>query len=511
MARKVKKPKYNEQFFRSMGGPGPTLLGALAVLVIIFGLYLAFAKRLPFTDPGYELNATFSNAANIRTTSPVRIAGVNVGEVTEVGRDGENATVTFTVSEEGLPIHEDATAQIRPRIFLEGNFFIDLDPGSPSSPEMAEDGTIPVTRTSTSVQLDEILTSLQSDSRENLEALLSGFGTALSYQPLPPDDVDQDPDVQGESAATALNDTWDYGGEAGRTTAQVNEALLGTQPHDLSKLLAAGDRVFSQLASREEQLKGLISNFNDFTGALASQSTALSETIALLEPTLHTTRRSLVNLNLALPPLRGYAIALQPAVRELPATIEAGLPWLAQAYPLLSGRELGGVANELAEGTPGAAASIQETLLLLPELTEFNRCVDENLIPTGNVVLEDRFGPYNFSSGVQNYKEFFHAAVNIAGETQDFDGNGVYVRLQPGGGPVAVRDNNPIGGFEAKALYGNTIAQPLGTRPAWTPKPPIRSDVPCYQSDRPNLNGPAAAVGPPSPQAYGTNQNPSTP
>ena len=511
MARRVGKSKYNEQFFRGMGGPGPTIVGLAMVLLIVFGLYMAFAKRLPFTDRGFELNATFSNAANIRSTSPVRIAGVNVGEVIEVSRDGENSTVTFTVSEEGLPIHDDATVQIRPRIFLEGNFFLDLNPGSPSAAEMSEDDTIPVSRTSTSVQLDEILTSLQSDSRENLEALLDGFGTALSYQPLPPDDADQDPDVRGESAATALNDTFDYGGTAGRTSAQVNEALLGTQPHDLSKLLAAGERVFSQLSSREEQLKGLISNFNDFTGALASQSTALSESIALLEPTLATTRRSLVNLNIALPPLRGYAIALQPAVRELPATIEAGLPWLAETYPLLSARELGGVAQELAEGTPGAAASIQETIELLPELTEFNRCVDENLVPTGNVELQDRYGPYDFSSGVENYKEFFQSAVNIAGEVQNFDGNGHYVRLQPGGGPVAARANNPSGGFEGETLYSNTISQPLGTRPIFAPKPPIRADVPCAQSAPPDLNGPAARLGPPNPTAYATNQNPTTP
>ena len=88
MPRGARKSKYNEQFFRHMGGPGPTLVGAAMVLLIVFGLYMAFAKKLPFTDRGYELNATFSNAANIRTTSPVRIAGVNVGEVIEVNGDG---------------------------------------------------------------------------------------------------------------------------------------------------------------------------------------------------------------------------------------------------------------------------------------------------------------------------------------------------------------------------------------------------------------------------------------
>ena len=40
------------------------------------------------------------------------------------------------IDEKGLPIHKDATLKIRPRIFLEGNFFVDLKPGSPSSPTL---------------------------------------------------------------------------------------------------------------------------------------------------------------------------------------------------------------------------------------------------------------------------------------------------------------------------------------------------------------------------------------
>ena len=81
--------KYNETFFRGMGGPGPTAVGIIVILLIVFGFYLAFAKRLPFSDRGYQLQATFANSANIRKTSPVRIAGVNVGEVTGVERKGE--------------------------------------------------------------------------------------------------------------------------------------------------------------------------------------------------------------------------------------------------------------------------------------------------------------------------------------------------------------------------------------------------------------------------------------
>ena len=129
--------------------PSNAAIAMIFILVFTLGPYLAFTKHVPFTGHGYTLNATFSNGVNISTNSPVRIAGVDVGKVIEVGRDGDNTEVTFTVEGKGRPIHDDAFAAIRPRIFLEGNFFIELDPGSPSAPEMDSDATIPVSRTST--------------------------------------------------------------------------------------------------------------------------------------------------------------------------------------------------------------------------------------------------------------------------------------------------------------------------------------------------------------------------
>ena len=73
------------------------------------------------------------------------------------------------IDEKGLPIHKDATLKIRPRIFLEGNFFVDLTPGTPSAPTLDDGDTIPVTQTATPVQLDQVLTALQSDTREDLQ------------------------------------------------------------------------------------------------------------------------------------------------------------------------------------------------------------------------------------------------------------------------------------------------------------------------------------------------------
>ena len=60
--------------------PSP-LIGALLLIVAIVGPYIAFSKHIPFTGHGYELTATFHNAVAIAPKSPVRIAGVDVGEV----------------------------------------------------------------------------------------------------------------------------------------------------------------------------------------------------------------------------------------------------------------------------------------------------------------------------------------------------------------------------------------------------------------------------------------------
>src|ERR671917_1195106 len=131
---------------RRSNGISPFRAGVLAVVVIGLFAYFGFSKANPFANP-YEFKAVFHDVNNLKPRSPVRIAGVDVGKVVKVEpvADGRSAAqVTMEVEEKGLPIKEDAELKIRPRIFLEGNFFVDLKPGSPSSDELAADGVIPI-------------------------------------------------------------------------------------------------------------------------------------------------------------------------------------------------------------------------------------------------------------------------------------------------------------------------------------------------------------------------------
>jgi ABC-type transporter Mla subunit MlaD len=501
---------YDERLYRrGPKGLSRATVGAIAVLVILVGTYLAFTKSIPFVGGAYEAKAVFENAVTLRQDSPVRIAGVNVGTVTNVEADGNATEVTFTVDEEGLPLHTDTEIEIRPRLFLEGNYFLDTNPGSPSAPELPDGGTIPVTQTATAVQLDQVLTTLQKPDRRNLGEFLEGFGKGLNREPTTEEDETQDPAVQGESGAQAINDSFRYGGPAGRDSAIVNEALLGEEPHDLSRLIASNRRVFGALLSREEQLKDLITNFNVTTGALASESANLSATVRELAPTLEVAQPSLRHLSESLPPLRSFARALEPSLRELPGTIEASGPWLRQTRKLLRKRELGGLAKILRQAQPSLAGATHKSIGVLRQNGLFARCGSEVLVPTGNTVIDDAGGAYPFSTGQRNYREFFYTAVQQAGAGANFSGNGSYLRVQPGGGDVSARTTNPDP-FEPQNqnLVAPTIAPPLGTRPNLpaSPKPPFETGRACHKNPVPDLNGVGGSglpgdIGPPQPEA----------
>jgi virulence factor Mce-like protein len=475
--------------------PSNTMIAVIFLLVITIGPYLAFTGHIPFTSYGYEVKATFSNGVNISKNSPVRIAGVDVGKVISAEREGDATLVTFTVEENGRPIHQDAYAEIRPRIFLEGNFFVELDPGSPSSPEMESGGTIPVSHTSTAVQLDEILTALQSPVRADLGRLLEGFGTALNATPTAAENATQLPEVQGKSGGEALNGVLKYGGNAGRYGAQVTNAFLGTSPHDLARLIAGTGRTFGALARREGELQQLIVNFEVFTGALADQSGNLESTIHRLAPTLRTAQTSLVNLNRTLPALRTYAIELTPAVAELPDLISASKPWLEQARPLVSGKEAGGLAKLLAEATPGLAGAAQAgKAIALPQLNRLSLCGTQVLIPTSEETINDQF-----STGGPNYREFFYTLTDFAGQGQNFDGNGPYFRVQPGGGSTLLEGSNPTETVNtSQQNFAFSVEAPKGIQPQLGGRPPKKPNVRCDKNPVPDLNSGLGQPGAPT-------------
>ncbi len=454
---------------------GLIILGFL----IVFSL-LSYTKQLPFSDRGYELHATFENAATLSKSAPVRIAGVNVGEVSSVEPAGDAARVTFTVDDAGRPIHEDAVATIRPRLFLEGNFFIDLRPGSPSAPELPDGAAIPITRTATAVQLDEVLTALQSDSRADLQQLLEGYGTALTTSRRPPTTPTRTPTSRARALPSRSTTPSSTAARRARTQRSSTRPCWAA-----SRTTSRADRPSATCSpssrASEEQLKGLITNFNITTGALASES---DEPLGLA-PRAGADAGASPSPRCGTPAMRCRRCATSRArwsraCASCPARFSASGPWLDQMKLLLRHRELGGLARLLANAAPPLAKTSHEASQPAARADQAHRAASPTCSsPPATSSINDAF-----TSGESNFHEFFYGAVNARRH------RGQLRRQRPV--PARQRRRRARAGRCAEPgrrrlpgntkVYGNTIEAPRGVQPACpSSPPPFRTDVPCKQ------------------------------
>jgi ABC-type transporter Mla subunit MlaD len=478
-----------------LGRSNPVRFAIVLIVIIVVGVYFGFTKRIPFKH-GFRLNAQFATAVNIKGKSPVRIAGVNVGKVTSIKRQGTTALVGMEIESRGLPIHSDATVKIRPRIFLEGNWFVELKPGSPSGNTLSSGSTLPITQSSDPVQLDQVLDALNTDTRANLQNFLIGYGDGLTRKPSAADNAEQDPIVRGLNAAQALNDTYRRAPSSLRAGAVVSQATSGTETHDISKLVASIGKVAAALNVHEQQLGELIGNFNTFFHSFAAQAPSLKATVAVLPSSLRSIDDGLRELDASFPSTRIFALDILPGVNNTARTVTATLPWIEQVEASLAPTELGGVAKGLLAATPQLASLFNEQTPFYKQTELFNKCLTKVLYPAGNTKLQDGAA----TSGVEAYKEFWYGLTGLAGIGQSFDGNGTFTHFLLGSGGPTIR-SAPAStlGSSAKGLrlLAHASLPPQGTRPAFpASEPAYKPLVPCYTQALPNFNGPLSQ-GPP--------------
>ena len=109
----------------------------------------------------------------------VRVAGVRIGDIGAVELKDGRAIVRMDIDRKYEDmVHTDATALLRPKTGLK-DMFIQLDPGTDGAPVAKENWTIPVDSTQPDVNPDEILSSLDADTRDYLRLLISDVGRGL--------------------------------------------------------------------------------------------------------------------------------------------------------------------------------------------------------------------------------------------------------------------------------------------------------------------------------------------
>ncbi len=456
-------------------------IGLIAIVLTFIGFYLAFTKTIPFAGHGYQLKAVFQDAQNIRAKSPVRISGVDVGQVSDVqhltdanGNGEDAAVVTMDLKDTALPVRQDATLQLRPRLFLEGNLFVDLHPGSPSAPELHSGSVVPEQQTSNSVQFDQVLTSLQAPVRQDLQIFLKEFGGAL--------------DKYG--GAKGFQESFRTSPAAYEYTAQVNQALLGTEPGDLAGFVSNLDVVARELDANSAHLQGLITNLNTVSGDFAAHQASLRDAIVQLPQVLAVGRPALLKLNQDFPALRAFSREALPGVRSANQALDYANPWIGQLRQLVSQPELRGLVDDLRPTVPDLAALSNDSLPFLEQSRALASCFNNVVIPWSNTRIPNTDSD---PAAGKVYQETAYGLTGVAGESRSGDANGQEFRVLGGGG------NNTIAPFSTPdlpaPLTGVTPFAFLGSQPAKqsSAKTPFRPDVPCETQDPPDLHSEVGA------------------
>jgi len=467
----------------------PVAAGAIAIVVLSIVSYFAYTKANPFADP-YELNFVVRSANDLKQRSPVRVAGVDVGKVTEVEpiasddrdllpehADESYARVTMQIdSDEALPIKEDATIKIRNRIFLEGNYFVELHPGSPSAEELPSGETLPPNQADFPTQQHQVLQDvLRRDQREDFRIIFDELSTAL----------------KGAGAA-GFNEAIRYWEDAYRDSAQVSEAYLGTENHDLSRLLKGQGKVFGALSRNEDALKGFVTNLNRTVAAFAAQEDNLKATIPQLRDVVKVGRPALQSLNSALPSLRAFAREALPGTRAASPTLDAQIPLVQQLRALVSKDELQGLADDLRDAIPDIVHLNKGSTKTFRYTRTLSACQNNVLVPFAHEPIPDpdfdTDNPDDDNSGEPWFEQQQRAFVGLAGESRLFDGNSSFFRVQAGGGPVQLVTTGEAG----QDYFSRQLFPIEGVRPVAPPtdeyRPKFRPDQPCETQEVPNLH-----------------------
>jgi len=248
------------------------------VMSVILGLVVVGALGWVVLRPGGGMTVTayFNEAVGVYEGSSVRILGVDVGEITDVVPEGDRVRVEMVIdSDVQIPAMASA-AIVAPS--LVSDRYVQFFPAYLSGPTMVDKTEVPLSRTATPVELDEIYSTLN-----DLNVALGPDGANANGALSDLIDVGAE-NLDGNGAA--LNATLVNFSEAIETLSNGRDDLFGSLDNlaVFTTALAQSDaqvRAFNDnLASVSTQLAG---ESDDLARALSSLTGALSDVATFVE------------------------------------------------------------------------------------------------------------------------------------------------------------------------------------------------------------------------------------
>lgn len=296
-------------------------IGALVVLSLSVGLYIVQHQRLriPLLEKApFTLKARFATAQAVvpGQGQTVRVAGVRIGDIGGTELVDGQAVITMELDPEYRDlVHTDATAFLRPKTGLK-DMFVDLNPGTPKAPLAGEDFTMPISSTLPDVNPDEILASLDADTRDYLRLLIGGAGQGL------------------RGRGGDLRDVLKRFEPTYRDLALVSQETVKRRA-ELRRLVHALDQLNGELAGRDDEIADLVRVAGRVFKALASEKANVRATVRELPGALAKTRIALTRVESMARVLRPAAGHLVPVARAMRQANEATAPFAREAAPIV--------------------------------------------------------------------------------------------------------------------------------------------------------------------------------
>lgn len=283
-----------------------TLAGLATVLVIIGQQKAALPGWVPFFGQEFfELEAEFlpAQAVTPGQGQAIDIAGIQVGKVGAVELSNGHAVVRMDIEPKYAPlIHRDASLLLRPKTGL-ADMVIEMDPGT-KGPEVDEGASVPLSNTKPQINADEVLATLDADTRNYLTLLLEAGAKGLGSK---------EQGLQASAALRRLEPTT-------RDIARINTALA-QRSQNLARVIHNFGLLAAELGRHDQQLVRFVDSSNAVFDSFANQQASIRASLQQLPPTLRVTHSALrssdrlaITLRRSLPDLIKSAAVLKPGL-----------------------------------------------------------------------------------------------------------------------------------------------------------------------------------------------------
>ncbi len=216
---------------------------------------------------GYTITATFESVSGIERDSPVRMAGVRVGQVEKVFLKDGLANVVIRIVPEAV-VREDSQIGVTSMGML-GEKYIEITSGSRSSPAVKPGGIVKGTEMVSLEKLISQFSEIAVDIKAVSQALRNFFGETEGKSPL------NDLVARFDKMAAVITDT------ISENRAGLKDAVKGVD--------GVARRAEKLIADNEQDVREVVRNLRETTGTLRAEVAALAEKLKKATDTVSTT------------------------------------------------------------------------------------------------------------------------------------------------------------------------------------------------------------------------------